>query len=95
MADECTEEGRAAADGRHRQQESPAGQPDAARVIEVARQWRNDAESFGGIVEREADDQNGGQSDLVAGGGLPDGESFREVVKADADRDHQRQLLRR
>ena len=78
-----------------RQQEAPVGRRADAVGVYVAGQRRDDAEALGGVVQREADDQHGGQGDLVAGRGLADGQALGEVVQADADRDEQRQPARR
>ena len=54
-----------------------------------------DAEALGGVVEPEPDDQDRRERDLARSGRLPDRQPLREVVDADADRDHQRQSGRR
>ena len=47
---------------------------------------------FRGVVEGEADHQQGGEGDLVGRRGLADRQALGEVVQADAHRDQQRQL---
>ena len=48
------------------EQERPGGPAGRAVGVDVAGQRRGDAEALGGVVQREADHQQGGQGDLAA-----------------------------
>ena len=52
--------------------------------VHVAGQRGDDAEALGGVVQGEADDQDGRQRDVVGRGRLTDRQALREVVRADA-----------
>jgi two-component system, OmpR family, response regulator len=72
VADHRPDERRAAADEPGKQQPAPRG-PD---ITERA----DDAEALGRVVQREADDQDGREPDLVGLRRDADGQPFREVV---------------
>src|SRR5207253_1881621 len=78
-----------AADQPHEQEEPPGG------PVALGGQRGYDAEPLGPVVQREPDDQDGGQADLTGGGAAADGQPFAEVVQTDADRDEQRQAAGR
>ena len=50
---------------------------------------RRDAESFGDVVDHEADDEERSESELAERERAPDRQPFAEVVDADAERDEQ------
>jgi len=54
----------------------------------------NDSEPLGGVVQREADHQQGREGNLIAGRRLADRETLGEVVQPDACRDQQREPTR-
>ena len=54
----------------------------------LADQRRDDRDPLGGVVDREADDQEGAQGELADGVRGADREALAEVVEADSDRDH-------
>ena len=55
-----------------------------ARHLLVPGERRADPEALRRVVKREADDEDDGEADLVARGGLADREAFGEVVQPDA-----------
>ena len=77
------------------EQERPTRPPCRAVLVDVAGKRRDDAETLGGVVQAEADDQQRRERDFVARRRLADRQPFGEVVQADADRDEQRQTPRR
>ena len=59
--------------------------------------WCGDADAFGDVVQREAEDQEGAEARRTRREGGTDGETFAEIVQADAEGDigGQRQAGRR
>ena len=55
------------------------------------RHRRDDRQPLGGVVQREAEDQQRAEGRLAQCEGGPDREPLTEVVQPDADRDHQRE----
>src|SRR4051794_33267792 len=81
VADHRADEGGAAADQAGEREPAPRG-PDVAERAD-------DAEALRRVVEREADDQHGGEADLPGLRRDADGEPLGEVVQADRGRDDQ------
>ena len=50
--------------------------------------WGNDGQALGGVVQHEAQHQEGTQRNLAHGVGRADGQPFAQVVQADAQGDH-------
>ena len=61
------------------------------RPLLIAHQRRDDREALGGVVDREADHERGAERQLRDRVGGADREALPHVVKADSDRDHQRE----
>ena len=91
VPDGRADERRAAADEGQAEQERPAGPAPVPSWSMSPVERRDDAEALGGVVQAEADDQQGRERDLVARGRLADGQPLGEVVQADADGDQQGQ----
>ena len=89
------DKGRATADDPQGEQESPARSVEGTIRVTLRGERRDDPESLRGVVQGEADDEHGGQRDVVPRRRLTDRETFREVVQADADRNQQCQPARR
>jgi hypothetical protein len=73
----------------------------ASRKARLGRDWSSGSrsvaseatigEALGRIVKREPQNQHGGEGDVVAGGGLADGQPIGEVLLPDSNSDQQRQ----
>ena len=81
VADHRAEEGRAAADQAREPEPAPGGRDVAERP--------DDPKALGGVVQREADDQHGGQADLAGARGDADRQALGEVVQPDRRGDDQ------
>jgi hypothetical protein len=71
---------------------APAIRPSSRReATALARERRDDRQPLGGVVQREADDEERPERERPDRVGRADREPLAEVVQADPDRDQQRQ----
>jgi hypothetical protein len=87
---ECRGTDPGAQDRRGAGDQAESQQPPQRRPL--VRERRHDGQPFGRVVNREPDDEEGAQGQGTGAVGGPDREALAEVVQADADRDHQREI---
>ena len=91
-ADPGAEDRRGAGDQAEAEQAPEARRRRRLAVAVAVAQRRHDRQALGGVVDREADDEEGAQGERPARVGGADRQALAEVVEADPDRHQQRQV---
>ena len=70
----------------------PSRRTSPGRAAPSRAQRRDDRQALGGVVDREADDEEGAERERAGRVGGTDRQALAEVVEADPDRDQERQV---